>query len=445
MIRVMLVGPAPHTIGGIATVVGDILALDPADRVWFHHLPITLAASREAIHQRIGRHVGQLRRLATALRRHKIDLVHIHTCSEGSFFRSALDLVLAKSVFGGRRRVIVHIHGGRFEEFYHQRGPVGRWIIRSTLNYADAVVALSKTWADRIGVIAPRARVEVIENACPRTDEGSPAESSRGLQSARTEVRGSFAPIDDERCQREPRACRFVMISRLDREKGVLDLLDAAQVLLAGSAHSPAWSSRPCHPSPTPQVPFTLQIVGPAGSAGSVSELQRQVVERGLGGAVEVSGAVLGSQKARVLAAADVFVLPSHAEGMPICVLEAMEAGLPTIATRVGALPEMIESGGDGLLVESADVAALADAMGTLALDPALRRRLGTRARQTVRNRFGLQRMRDRLFHLYERVAAEQVAPPASRGLPSARTEVRGSFASIDPDDLSGLGEPVGP
>ena len=368
MIRVMLVGPAPHTIGGIATVVGEILALDPADRVWFHHLPITLAASREAIHQRIGRHVGQLRRLATALRSHKIDLVHIHTCSEGSFFRSALDLVLAKSVFGGRRRVIVHIHGGRFEEFYHQRGPVGRWIIRSTLNYADAVVALSKTWADRIGVIAPRARVEVIENACPHAGPSS------------------LATIDDDRGQDEPRACRFAMISRLDREKGVLDLLDAAKVL-------------------QPEVRFTLQIAGPPGSAGGVSELQRQVAERGLRDAVEVSGAVLGSQKARVLAAADVFVLPSHAEGMPICVLEAMEAGLPTIATRVGALPEMIESGGEGLLVESADVAALADAMRTLALDPTLRRKMGKQARQTVRNRFGLQRMRDRLFHLYERVA----------------------------------------
>jgi len=407
MIRVMLVGPAPHTMGGIATVVGQILALDPADRVQFHCQPITISTSPEPLHKRIGRHLGQLRRLAAALSHHKIDLVHIHTCSEGSFFRSALDTLLVKSVLGGHRRVIMHMHGGRFEEFYHQCSPIRRWIIRATLSYVDVVVALSQRWADRIGVIAPRARVEVIENACPQGE-------------------GSLVPIDDDRCQHEPRACRFVMISRLDREKGVLDLLDAANML-------------------QPEVPFTLQIVGPAGSAGSVADLQRQVAERGLQDVVEVSGAVSGAQKARTLAAADVFVLPSHAEGMPICVLEAMEAGLPTLATRVGALPEMIQSGGEGLLVEVADVTALADAMRTLARDPSLRRAIGARARQTVRSRFSIQRLRSRLFDLYERVAAEHGAATASRGLQPARTEVRGSFGSIDPHGLSGLEGSVHP
>jgi len=410
MIRVMLVGPAPDAVGGIAAVVGEILSLTPADGVRVEHMPITLATRHESIPARMLRHVGQLRRLAHRLRHQDIDLVHLHTCSGASFFRSIADLLVARSALGGRRRVILHVHGGRFVEFHDRLGPIARWMVRSALEYADAVVVLSDRWADRIGARAPRARIDVIENACPR-----PPAAFRLPPSA---FRWSWA-TNPHRPAGDSPACRFLMISKLDVEKGVIELLDAA-VLLRSKA------------------PFTLHVAGPAGSAGDARSLRRCVAARGLDGVVEVSGAVVGAEKAGLLASSDVLVLPSHAEGMPICVLEAMQAGLAVVTTDVGALPEMIESGRDGLLIEAGDVTALAAAMRRLAEDPPLRWALGTRARHKAATRFGWARMRARLLGLYERLAGEPLGMTAPAGRQS------GSCCASAEGGTGGTGGAVG-
>lgn len=91
---------------------------------------------------------------------------------------------------------------------------------------------------------------------------------------------------------------------------------------------------------------------------------------------------------ASLVAAADISVLPSLAEGMPRVVLEAMSVGVPTIATSVAGTPEVIEDGVSGLLVPPNNVAAIASALLRLAQDPALRARLGRVGQETVRTRF---------------------------------------------------------
>ena len=83
----------------------------------------------------------------------------------------------------------------------------------------------------------------------------------------------------------------------------------------------------------------------------------------------------------QLLAAADVFVLPSTSEGLPVSVLEAMAAGLPVVASRVGGVPEQVSDGKTGLLVEPGDPNELAAALHRLTVDPSLRRRLGSAGR----------------------------------------------------------------
>jgi glycosyltransferase involved in cell wall biosynthesis len=90
---------------------------------------------------------------------------------------------------------------------------------------------------------------------------------------------------------------------------------------------------------------------------------------------------------------ADVFVLSSVAEGLPNVVLEAMAAGLPVVATRVGGLPEAVVPEDTGLLVSPRDVAGLAAALGRLLTDPRARRDLGRRGRERVLERFSFEAM----------------------------------------------------
>lgn len=121
---------------------------------------------------------------------------------------------------------------------------------------------------------------------------------------------------------------------------------------------------------------------------------------------LDLSGCLhfLGEQK-RVrpfLERAQVFVLSSISEGLPISLLEAMALGCPVVVTRVGAMPEVVEEARCGLVAPHSNPAALAEAIVTLARDPALLRTCGEASRRTYQESFTLQQMADRYMEIYQ-------------------------------------------
>jgi glycosyltransferase involved in cell wall biosynthesis len=107
-----------------------------------------------------------------------------------------------------------------------------------------------------------------------------------------------------------------------------------------------------------------------------------------------------------LLAAADVFVLPSWIEGLPMVVLEAMAHGTPVVTTPVGGTPELVVHGETGLLVPPRDPAALAAALDELLAKPELARRLGEAGRRRVEADFSVRTMTERVLAIYDEVAA---------------------------------------
>jgi glycosyltransferase involved in cell wall biosynthesis len=105
-----------------------------------------------------------------------------------------------------------------------------------------------------------------------------------------------------------------------------------------------------------------------------------------------------------LLAAADLFVLPSRMEGLPLATLEAMSHGLPIVTTRIGGNPEVVTDGEHGLLVPVEDPDALAAALARLAEDPALRRALGEAGRTRVQTEFTFTEMTRRYQAIYDRL-----------------------------------------
>ena len=159
--------------------------------------------------------------------------------------------------------------------------------------------------------------------------------------------------------------------------------------------------------------------------------LTRQAVDLGVAHRVRLPGH--RSDARLLLDAADVFVLPSLHEGMPLAVLEAMEAGLPVVATDVIGTAEVVAQEGTGLLVRPRDAPALADAIGGLLVDPGARRRLGEAGRCRYRAQFTRARMAADTWAVYEQVlcaaAGHLPTPGRTRSGPRRQVLTAGSGA----------------
>ena len=146
-------------------------------------------------------------------------------------------------------------------------------------------------------------------------------------------------------------------------------------------------------------VPFRLLFVG---EGALRSELERRVGELGLTRHVDMPGA--SDRVPDLLAAADVFVLPSHLEGMSNAILEAMASGLPVVAKAVGGNPELVVDGETGLLCRPGDPESMAAAIGRLLQDASLRRRMGEAARKRAVETFSIDAMLRNYADYYRRV-----------------------------------------
>lgn len=132
--------------------------------------------------------------------------------------------------------------------------------------------------------------------------------------------------------------------------------------------------------------------------------VQEQVRQRGLDQYVTFAGK--HDDVRPFLAAADVFTLPSHHEGLPTSIMEAMAMQLPVVATRVGGIPEMVADGTTGLLVEPNDPRGLGDALVSLLMDGPERLRLGHNARRSVIQCFSVGQMIESLESAYSDIAS---------------------------------------
>jgi glycosyltransferase involved in cell wall biosynthesis len=175
-----------------------------------------------------------------------------------------------------------------------------------------------------------------------------------------------------------------LFIAWLQQEKGVLDLLAAMPRVLRA----------------VPEASFVVAGRGIAG--GETPESLRALAARlGVEGALRLPGWVTGPAKSVLLREADLFVLPSYVEALPVGVLEAMACGVPVVATRVGGVPDVIEDGVHGLLVEPGDPEGLARAMIALLSDDALRERVQQAAHRQVQARYSTRAVLAELEALY--------------------------------------------
>lgn len=298
--------------------------------------------------------------LVRIARQHEIDVINVHYP-----LPHALHYLLAARLLG--LPLVVSTHGA---DLFPGGSPKERYsaALRFVLRRADAVTCPSKAFAARVEALFPDLadRITHVHNGIDPTEFPS---ASAVLE--RRNESDEFA---------------LVSIAMLNRKKAVDVLLRAATILAEDG------------------VEFRLRL---AGEGPLRNELERLSERLSIDDRVDFLGMLDRSEVIDLLLGCDVFVLPSRAEPFGIVLAEAMMAGRPVVATRVGGIPEVVDDGETGFLVEPDDPAELADALGRLAANPRLRRELGEAGRRRAETHFTTSHTGEG----YERLYADLVVP----------------------------------
>lgn len=247
----------------------------------------------------------------------RVRVVHVHTAADIDFYRSEIIVNIAK-IFN--KRVVLHSHASQFKDYYAQSNNKRKKEIVHTLQKADVLIALSeswKQWFESIGVNSDKITILHNITAYPTIIEG--------LKPSLTEAR----------------KIRFLFLGEIGQRKGVFDILKAL------SNHSNEIKEK-----------IELRI----GGNKMEHELKKAIEDGGLGEFVKFEGWVSGNKKIELLNWADIFILPSFNEGLPISILEAMSYKMPIISTPVGGIPEVV-SVNNGILVTPGDADQIYKAM----------------------------------------------------------------------------------
>jgi glycosyltransferase involved in cell wall biosynthesis len=314
------------------------------------------------------RDVGAVRELAALVRRVRPHVIHTHTAKAGAVGRMA-------AVLAGRPKpVVVHtFHGHVLRGYFGKAGTlVFRGVETGLARVTDRLVAVSPQVRDElVGLrVAPAAKFEVIRL-------GIDLERRVAFSGDRDEIRRRVGIAPD----------RFVVgwFGRMTAVKRTLDLLDMLAALRERG------------------VDALLLLVG---DGTDRDDLERAAHRRGLARSV----VFLGYQEdvAGWYAACDAVALTSANEGTPVTLIEALAAGRPVVATRVGGVPDVVDEGETGHLVRPGDTHALAERLALLAADPKRAAEMGAEGRRRSLERYAVSRLVDDVDGLYRRLLSER-------------------------------------
>ena len=373
--RVLLVGPLPPPANGMSVITQVLMSSALQDD--FELLHVDTSDRRDL--SNIGRldirnvvlGVWHASLFVFTLVRWRPRVCHIPIAkTRVAFLRDALFLLPARVA---RRQIVLHLHARGFAGFVASEPAWMRRFIRLCISPAAHAVVLAESLRPEFAGLIDADRVHVVPNGV--TDIGPGGQ----------------------------RDATVLHLSTLWAAKGVFSVLSAARLVHAQC----------------PDAKFLF-----AGEWFLADEQQRAlayVAAHDLQDVVTFLGPVTGSHKTHLLHTAAVMMVPSPDEGHPLVVLEALSAAMPVIAAPVGALPETIEDGRQGYLVQPEDIDALAERTCRLLRDDSLRSRMGRSARARYEEAFTAERFTTDIGHVWRAALAAQEPKAHRAGRPPQR------------------------
>lgn len=319
MKRAVIIGPRPPAIGGISTIVSMLMdAFGDSDDFIF------IDSSKSEL------------KLAKIIRPFRLfflifTVCLFKRCKQAMFFSSAFMSFWEKCVWGfvislfGIRPLMVMVDGN-FPNFFDSLSSFKKNIAKFMLSRI-VIVAQSPIWASYYSEIFNKLYIPVVSGGV-KVEFFTP----------------NVSPL------KQPDVMRLLFVGWVCESKGVYDLIEALRLVAETRSD------------------FLLKLVGPLSEEGSV--VDRMIREGGLSNNVQICGPIYTRERLRrEYHAADIFVFPTHFEGFPVALLEAIACGLPCICTKVGGIPDILDNGNCGILVDRRCPHQLADAILGFMLD----------------------------------------------------------------------------
>jgi glycosyltransferase involved in cell wall biosynthesis len=270
-----------------------------------------------------------------------------------AFYRDAISIMVIKLF---RKKIIIHFHG----KGIYKKGTT--WLKRALCR-----IALERTYP--------------ISLSNKLTEDLAPVCSSKIFVVNNGIADTASAMLKDRQCSQVP---HLLFLSNFLREKGILDCISAFEII-------------------DKNVAFTASIVGDNVDL-SRDELGEMIRQKGLAGKVIVSGPMYGDEKCQVFLKSDMFVFPSLNEAFPLVILEAMQFELPIIATSEGAIPEIVEDGISGFLINRNSPKEIAEKIELLISNPQMRGTMGKKGREKYLSTYTISHFEQNMEKVFREV-----------------------------------------
>ncbi|MBH0230710.1 glycosyltransferase family 4 protein [Halobacillus yeomjeoni] len=345
--KVLQVGPLPPPIGGMSVFLQQLknFKSERYELDFFNIFP-----KKNKPLNKLANNALILGKFFWALKKEKPDLVHIHTAAYRAFTKSRYLVGIAKKL---GFPVVLHIHSGKFIEFYRGLSVGDQRTMDETLQKCDRIVCLSPTW-----------KSQFVENFPVEEDRFTVVPNAIFVDQFK-----DVTPLPAD----EGKVVLFV--GKVGENKGILDIIEIAKKLKERS-----------------DVKFLVMGNGPLDQ-----HLKREIEEHDLN--MEQLGTLHGDDKIEHYKRANVFILPSYFEALGLSNLEGMAAGHVVLSTRVGAVPDIIHDGEEGYLFQPGDVDGFVNKI--VELDAETMNGISVHNREKAKD-YDFQELNERLESLYD-------------------------------------------
>ncbi|MDF5709051.1 MAG: glycosyltransferase family 4 protein [Nostoc sp. S4] len=331
-VKILMLGPSLLQQGGISGYEKLFLEYAPPE-VKICHI-ITHEEGTLAI--KIIVFLKAIWKLVWILLRQEVDIVQLQISQRGSILRQAIMIILAW-VF--QKPIIIHAHGSQFHIFYTGLPKYVQQLLSWIFGKCQKLIVLSESWKkfyiEKLGLKAEQ--VVVLYNPVK-----VPAEVPHRSGSAKVNL---------------------LFLGRIGQRKGAFDLIEAFSLL---------------------PIEYRNRAILIMAGDGDLEQAGNLIKTLDLENYIKLPGWIGSDERDILLTQADIFVLPSYNEGLPLAMLEAMAWELPVIVTPVGGIPEIVTQYQNGLIVNPGNIEELSNAVKSLIENEMLRLSLGEKARISV-------------------------------------------------------------